>query len=363
MDPTTLAIAGVVIAVAIGVGLLARNHHMLQTKYIGIDLGTANVLVYVKGKGIVLNEPSVVAHTSAEPYRVVAVGTAARQMLGRTPGRINVTRPMRDGVIADYMVTEAMVRHFISKVVGRYSLFRPVVMVCIPAGVTNVESRAVMDATLQAGAKEAYLIAEPLAAAIGANVPISSPTGNMIVDIGGGTCEAAVISLNDIVVSQSIRVGGNKIDEMIATYVRRKFNLLIGDRTAEDIKVAIGSALPLERELEVEIRGRDTIDGLPKTRSMTSSEVTEAITEALVAIVQNVKAVLEQTPPELAADVADKGMILTGGGALLRNLDRLLSMETGVPAYVADDPLSCVAIGAGRALEHFEIFKDSLTPV
>jgi rod shape-determining protein MreB len=236
-------------------------------------------------------------------------------------------------------------------------------MVCIPAGVTNVESRAVLDATIQAGAKEAHLIAEPLAAAIGANVPISSPSGNMIVDIGGGTSEAAVISLNDIVVSKSLRIGGNKIDEMIATYVRRKYNLVIGDRTAEEIKWAIGSALPLERELEVEIRGRDTIDGLPKTRLITSSEVTEAIGEALVQIVTSVKAVLEDTPPELAADVADKGMILTGGGALLRNLDRLLSIETGVPAYVADDPLTCVAIGAGRALEHFAIFRDSLTPV
>jgi rod shape-determining protein MreB len=332
------------------------------SKYIGIDLGTANVLVYVKGRGIVLNEPSVVAYSSAD-NRVIAVGSHARQMLGRTPGRINVARPMRDGVIADYLVTEAMLRYFISKVVGKYSLFRPVVMVCIPAGVTNVESRAVLDATIQAGAKEAHLIAEPLAAAIGSNVPISSPSGNMVVDIGGGTCEAAVISLNDIVVSESVRVGGNKIDEMISTYVRKKYNLHIGDRTAEDIKVAIGSALPLERELEVEIRGRDTIDGLPKTRVITSHEVTEAISDALAQIVSNVRTVLEQTPPELAADVADKGMILTGGGALLRNLDKMLSVQTGVPAYVADDPLSCVAIGAGRALEHFTIFKDSLTPV
>ena len=332
------------------------------SKYIGIDLGTANVLVYVKGRGIVLNEPSVVAYSSAD-NRVIAVGSHARQMLGRTPGRINVARPMRDGVIADYLVTEAMLRYFISKVVGKYSLFRPVVMVCIPAGVTNVESRAVLDATIQAGAKEAHLIAEPLAAAIGSNVPISSPSGNMVVDIGGGTCEAAVISLNDIVVSESVRVGGNKIDEMISTYVRKKYNLHIGDRTAEDIKVASGSALTLERELEVEIRGRDTIDGLPKTKVITSHEVTDAISEALSQIVTNVKTVLEQTPPELAADVADKGMILTGGGALLRNLDRLLALETGVPAYVADDPLSCVAIGAGRALEHFSIFRDSLTPV
>src|SRR5215207_4136368 len=332
------------------------------SKAIGIDLGTANVLVYVKGRGIVLNEPSVVAYSEAD-NRVLAVGRQAREMLGRTPDRIQVVRPMRDGVIADYTITEAMLRYFIRRVSGPLSLFRPIVMICIPAGVTNVESRAVLDATLQAGAREAHLIPEPLAAAIGANIPIDGPGGNMIVDIGGGTSEAAVISLNDIVVSNSVRIGGNKIDEMIVTYVRRKYNLQIGERTAEDIKIAIGSALPLERELEVEIRGRDTIDGLPKTRLMTSTEVTEAVSEALAQIVTSVKTVLEQTPPELAADVADKGMILTGGGALLRNLERLLSRETGVPAYVADDPLSCVAIGAGRALEHFTIFKDSLTPV
>src|SRR5438034_1834540 len=237
---------------------------------IGIDLGTANVLVYVKGRGIVLNEPSVVAY-SANDNRVVAVGSHARQMLGRTPRRIIVSRPMRDGVIADYLVTEAMLRYFIGKVVGKYSLFRPVVMVCIPAGVTNVESRAVLDATIQAGAKEAYLIPEPLAAAIGANIPISSPSGNMVVDIGGGTTEAAVISLNDIVVARSIRVGGNRLDDIIATYIRRKYNLSIGDRTAEEIKVQIGSALPLERNPEMEIRGGHQIDGLPRMRVITSN--------------------------------------------------------------------------------------------
>jgi rod shape-determining protein MreB and related proteins len=331
-------------------------------KYIGIDLGTANVLVYLKGKGIVLNEPSVVAYSDSD-NRVVAVGEQARQMLGRTPTRIKVARPMRDGVIADYLITEAMLRYFIRKVSGRFNLFRPVVMICIPAGVTNVESRAVLDATLQAGAKEAHLIAEPLAAAIGANIPIDGPSGNMVVDIGGGTTEAAVISLNDIVVSSSIRVGGNKIDEMIQTYVRRKYNLVIGERTAEEIKLQIGSALPSREDVRVEIRGRDQIDGLPKTRTITSHEITEAIGDALSAIVLNVKSVLEQTPPELAADVVDKGMIMTGGGALLPNLDRLLSKATGVPAYVADEPLACVAIGAGRALEHLPIFRDSLTPV
>jgi rod shape-determining protein MreB and related proteins len=243
------------------------------------------------------------------------------------------------------------------------NLFRPVVMICIPAGVTNVESRAVLDATIQAGAKEAHLIAEPLAAAIGANIPIHSPSGNMVIDVGGGTTEAAVISLNDIVVSRSLRVGGNKIDEMIQTYVRRRHNLVIGERTAEEIKVQIGSALPLHKELSLDIRGRDTIDGLPKTRMITSSEVTEAMTDALAAIIVKTKEVLELTPPELAADVMDRGIIMTGGGSLLRNLDRLISRETGVPTYVADDPLSCVAIGAGRALEHFQVFKDSLTPV
>jgi rod shape-determining protein MreB len=331
-------------------------------KAIGIDLGTANVLVYVKGRGVVLNEPSVVAFSEAD-NRVLAVGRQAREMLGRSPDRIQVVRPMRDGVIADYTITEAMLRYFIRRVSGRFSLFRPIVMICIPAGVTNVESRAVLDATLQAGAREAHLIPEPLAAAIGANIPIDGPTGNMVIDVGGGTTEAAVISLNDIVVSASIRVGGNKIDELIQTYVRRKYNLVIGDRTAEEVKLQAGSALPLPDEELVEVRGRDQIDGLPKVRQLGSHEITEAISDALNQIVTTVKSVLEQTPPELAADVVDKGMMLTGGGALLRNLDRLLARETGVPAYVAEDPLSCVAVGAGRALEHLPVFRDSLTPV
>src|SRR5215210_5070944 len=258
------------------------------SKAIGIDLGTANVLVYVKGRGIVLNEPSVVAYSDVD-NRVLAVGRQAREMLGRSPDRIQVVRPMRDGVIADYTITEAMLRYFLRRVSGRFSLFRPIVMICIPAGVTNVESRAVLDATLQAGAREAHLIPEPLAAAIGANIPIDGPAGNMVVDVGGGTTEAAVISLNDIVVSRSLRVGGNKIDEMIQTYVRRRQNLVIGERTAEEIKVQIGSALPLQKELSLEIRGRDTIDGLPKTRTITSSEVTEAIGDALAAILVKVK--------------------------------------------------------------------------
>jgi rod shape-determining protein MreB len=331
-------------------------------KSIGIDLGTANVLVYVKGRGIVLNEPSVVAYVEAD-NRVLAVGRQAREMLGRSPDRIQVVRPMRDGVIADYTITESMLRYFIRKVAGPFSLFRPIVMICIPAGVTNVESRAVLDATLQAGAREAHLIPEPLAAAIGANVPIDGPTGNMVVDVGGGTTEAAVISLNDIVVSASIRVGGNKMDELIQTYMRRKYNLVIGDRTAEEVKLKVGSALPLREEEWIEVRGRDQIDGLPKARQLSSHEITEAISDALNQIVATVKSVLEQTPPELSADISDKGMVLTGGGALLRNLDRLLAQETGVPAYVAEDPLSCVAVGAGRALEHMTVFRDSLTPV
>ncbi len=330
-------------------------------KHIGIDLGTANVLVYLKGQGIVINEPSVVAYT-ANDNKVVAVGTQARQMLGRTPGRIVVARPMRDGVIADYAITEEMIRYFLRRVCGiERHIFPPVVMLCIPAGVTNVESRAVLDAARQAGAREAYLIAEPLAAAIGANIPIASPSGNMVIDIGGGTTEAAVISLNDIVVSGSIRVAGNKMDELIQTYVRRKYGLIIGERTAEEIKIRIGSALPLEEEMTMEIRGLHQVEGLPRTRVISSSEVTEAISDALASIVQVVRTVLEQTPPELAADVADKGVIMTGGGSLLRNLDKLLARETGIPAYVADDPLTCVAIGAGRALEHFKVFQDSLT--
>jgi len=330
--------------------------------HIGIDLGTANVLVYVKGRGIVLNEPSVVAYSAAE-NKVVAVGEEARQMLGRTPGSIVVTRPMRDGVIADYMITEAMLRYFIQKVCGKFRIFRPEVMVCIPAGVTNVESRAVQDATIQAGAKVAHLIAEPLAAAIGAGIPIGGPSGNMVVDIGGGTCEAAVISLNDIVVSSSIRVAGNKIDDMIASFVKKRYNLLIGDRTSEEVKIRIGSALQLKEPMEIEVRGRDQVVGLPKTIAITSDEITEAITDALHAIVLNVRTVLEQTPPELASDVIDKGMVLTGGGAQLRHLDKLLSRETGVPTHVVDNPMSCVAIGAGKALEHYHVFKRSLATV
>src|SRR5215208_1789595 len=324
-------------------------------KAIGVDLGTANVLVYVKGRGVVLNEPSVVAYSEAD-NRVLAVGRQAREMLGRSPDRIQVVRPMRDGVVADYTITEAMLRYFIRRVSGRFSLFRPIVMICIPAGVTNVESRAVLDATLQAGAREAHLIAAPLAAAIGANIPIASPSGNMLVDLGGGTCEAAVLSLNDIVVSSTMRQGGNRMDELIVTHLKRRHNLLVGRHTAEEVKQQIGSALPSPEVATMDIRGIDQVSGLPRTVSISSAEIAEALAEALTAVVGNVRAVLEQTPPELASDVVEKGMILTGGGAQLRNLDKLLARETGVPAYVADEPSACVAIGAGRALEHYKIF-------
>lgn len=328
-------------------------------KQIGVDLGTVNVLVYVKGKGIVLYEPSMVA-ISVNENKIVAVGEEARSMLGRTPEAIEVMRPMRDGVIADYVVTEAMLRYFITKVCGRFRLFRPVVMVTVPVGVTSVESRAVHEAAIQAGGKEAHLIPEPLAAAIGAGLPIGTPTGNMVVNIGGGTTESAVISMNGIVVSSSVRIGGNEMDEAIVAYVRKKYNLIIGEPTSEEIKFQIGSAMPLDEELTMEVQGRDQVSGLPKTIPINSGEVTEAIAEALAAIVGVVRAVLEKTPPELSSDIIDRGMVLVGGGALLRNIDRLLTKQTGVPCYVAEDAMACVATGAGRALENYHILKRSL---
>jgi rod shape-determining protein MreB and related proteins len=325
---------------------------------IGIDLGTANILVYVQGKGIVITEPSVVA--VSDDNRIVAVGEEAREMIGRTPGNIQAIRPMKDGVIADYVITEAMLSHFIAKVRGRVRFARPEVMISVPAGVTSVEKRAVRDAALKAGAKEAYLIEEPLAAAIGANVPISGPSGNMIIDIGGGTSEIAVIALGGIVVSHSLRVGGNKFDEAIATYIRKKYNLMVGERTAEEVKLQIGTALPLERELTMEVRGRDLIAGLPRTIPITSSEAMEAIEQPLQQLVAAVRSVLEQTPPELSSDIIDKGMVMSGGGALLRNVDKLLTQVTGVPCHVAENALDCVALGTGLALEHFDFFKKSL---
>ena len=326
---------------------------------IGIDLGTANVIVYVKGKGIVITEPSVVA--VGEDNRIVAVGEEAREMIGRTPGNIQAIRPMKDGVIADYVITEAMLRFFIGKAMkGRIGFSRPEVMISVPAGVTSVEKRAVRDAALKAGAKDAFLIEEPLAAAIGANVPISGPSGNMIIDIGGGTSEIAVIALGGIVVFNSLRVGGNKFDEAITSYIRKKYNLMIGERTAEEVKIAIGTALPLERELSMEVRGRDLIAGLPRTIPITSSEVMEAIEIPLQQLVAAVRTVLEQTPPELSSDIIDKGMVMSGGGSLLRNIDKLLTQVTGVPCHVAENALNCVALGTGLALEHFDFFKKSL---
>lgn len=333
---------------------------MIFSKRIGIDLGTANVLVFVRGKGIVVNEPSVVA-ISTRDGSIKAVGAEARDMLGRHPETIEVVRPMKNGVIADYVITEQMLRYFIGKVAGRFSLGGPEVMICIPAGVTTVEMRAVRDAALNAGARHAWLIREPLAAAIGADVPVASPSGNLVIDIGGGTTEVAVIALNGIVVGNSVRIGGNKIDDEIANYMKRKYSLMVGERTAEEIKIAIGSAIPLEDNPSMEVKGRDQVSGLPRTVTISSHEVTQAIRDPLQSIIGAVQAVLEETPPELASDVIDKGMVLTGGGAMLRNIDVLLSKATGVPCYVAEDPLNCVATGTGVALEHIDILRDSLS--
>ena len=332
---------------------------MLFAKQIGIDLGTVNTIIHVRGRGIVLQEPSVVALRISD-NKIVSIGEEARAMLGRTPENIEIARPMRDGVIADYMITEAMLRYFIEKICGRFALPKPDLMVSVPVGVTSVESRAVHDAAIQAGGRTAHLIPEPLAAAIGAGLPVDTPTGNMIVDIGGGVSEAAVVSLNRIVVSSSVRVGGLKLDEAISSYIRRKYNLMVGDQTAEDIKIQVGSALPLEEKLTIDVRGRDQVAGLPKTITISSDEVTEAIAEPLATIVSVVRAVLEKTPPELASDVIDRGMVLTGGGALLRNMDVMLAQATGVPCYVAENPIACVALGAGRALENPGMMEKSL---
>lgn len=332
----------------------------MLSKRLAIDLGTANSLVYEVGRGIVLNEPTVVAVT-LDDSKVVAVGNKAKEMLGRTPINIKASRPMCDGVIADYVITEAMLRYFISRASGSTKFFKPEVMVSVPAGVTSVESRAVLDAALSAGAKDAYLIPEPLAAAIGARIPIGEPSGNMIINVGGGTTEVAIISLGGIVVQASARVAGNRLDEAIATYTRRKYDLLIGERTAEDIKIRIGSALPLREELTMEIKGRDSISGLPRMLELSSGEVTEAIRPVLSGVIATVKEVLEKTPPELSSDVIDRGLALSGGTALLRNLDRLITKETGVPAHVVDDPLLCTVQGIGTAFEHFDVFQKSIT--
>jgi rod shape-determining protein MreB len=328
-------------------------------KRIGIDLGTANTLVFIPKKGIIINEPTVVA-ISVIDNKVMAVGQEAKEMLGRTPDTIVAHRPMKDGVIADYRVTEAMLRYFINKAAGNVRFFRPEVMISVPGGITSTERRAVVDAATAAGAKSAFVIKETVAAAIGAGIDISTPYGNMIIDIGGGTTDVAVLSLGGIVTQTSVRTAGNKLDQAIAEYIRRKHGLAVGDRTAEEIKIKIGSALPVEKEAVIEIRGRDLIQGLPKTIQVKTNEVVEAIQEELREIVKAVRSVLQETPPELAADIIDKGMIMTGGTAMLRNLDRLIGQSTGVPAYVADDAILCVARGTGVALDNLESYKRSI---
>lgn len=339
------------------------NLNFPTTKRIGIDLGTANTLVYVVGEGIVLNEPTVVAVT-AEENRVVAVGREAKDMLGRTPGNVTALRPLRNGVVADYTITEAMLSYFIDKTCGKSRFFKPEVMVCIPSGVTQVERRAVLDATMSAGAKVAYLIDEPLAAAIGAKIPIAQAAGHMIVNIGGGSTESAVISLGGVVVHSSVRVAGNKIDEAVAAYIKKKFNLLVGDTTAEMIKIDLGNAVVPDagrRDLKtMEVRGRDNVSGLPKSVTLDESQVNEAIRPTLLEIVKGVKEVLEQCPPELASDIIDKGIVMSGGTSLLKNFDRLMTAETGVPCHVAESALLCVARGTGVAMENIELYKRSI---
>lgn len=322
----------------------------------GIDLGTANTLVHAKGKGIIIREPSVVA-VDRENKEVLAIGAEAKQMIGRTPGHIVAIRPMKDGVIADFDITQSMLKYFIKKSIGKHSLVRPRIVVGVPSGVTEVEKRAVIDATVQAGAREAYLIEEPMAAAIGAGLPVQEATGSMVVDIGGGTCEVAVISLGGIVISRSIRNGGDAMDDAIVRYIRKTFSLLIGERTAEEIKITIGTAMELEEATEMEIRGRDLVTGLPKNLLINANQICEALSEPVANIVDAVRNTLERTPPELASDIMDRGIVMTGGSSLLRNLDRLLSKETGMPVYVSDDALSCVALGTGIAVENVDIYK------
>lgn len=332
------------------------------SKRIGIDLGTANSLVYLVGEGLVMNEPSVVA-VSTFDNKVLSVGNEAKEMLGRTPGNIVATKPMRDGVIADYVITEAMLRFFIDRICGSGRIFKPEVMVCVPAGVTQVERRAVMDATLSAGAKTAYLIDEPLAAAIGSNIPIANPSGNMIVDIGGGTTEAAVICLGGVVVHSSVRVGGNKIDEAIISFVRKKYGLIIGEHQAEQVKIHIGTATAPKQadNKEMEVRGRDASTGLPRTIILTSDEAFQAIEDPLKKIISAVKGVLEQTPPELASDIIDKGIVMSGGTSLLNNLDKFMTNQTGVPCHTAENPLMSVILGTGMAMENLDLYKRSVS--
>ncbi len=332
----------------------------LFSKDMGMDLGTANSLVYVKGKGIIIREPSVVA-IQKDTGHVLAVGEEAKRMIGRTPGNIVAIRPLKDGVIADFDVTQSMIKYFINKALrSRAFIIRPRVVVGVPSGVTAVEERAVREAALQAGAREAYLIEEPMAAAIGAGLPVHEPTGNMIVDIGGGTTEVAVISLGGIVTSRSVRIASDEMDEAIINYVKRTYNLMIGERSAEQIKIQIGTAYPLENKQTDEVRGRDLVTGLPKTVNITSEEIYKALSEPVSSIVEAIKTTLEQTPPELAADIMDRGIVMAGGGSLLRGLDRLVSEQTGMPVHLADEPLLVVAYGAGRVLENIDVLRKVL---
>ncbi|ASS74943.1 rod shape-determining protein [Tumebacillus algifaecis] len=329
----------------------------------GIDLGTANTLVYVKGKGIVIREPSVVA-TRSDTGEIKAVGEEAKQMIGRTPSNIRAERPMKDGVIADFETTATMLRHFIRQATAKNKgLFfsPPRVVICVPSGITAVERRAVEDAAREAGGRDPQVIEEPMAAAIGAGLPVGEPTGSMVVDIGGGTTEVAIISLGGIVTSRSIRVAGDEMDEAIIQYIKKAYNLMIGERTAEELKMTIGSAIPSDKEETIDVRGRDLVTGLPKTLTITATEIAEALADTVNSIVEAVKITLEKSPPELAADIMDRGIVLTGGGALLRNLDRLLSRETGMPVLVAENPLDCVAIGTGKSLEYSHLFKSNDT--
>ncbi len=328
-------------------------------KKIGIDLGTTSILVHVPGRGVVINEPSVVAISKGDK-KILAVGKEAKEMLGRTPETIVAMRPLKDGVIADYHTTEAMLRYFINKAIGGFRIFRPEVMVAVPGGITSVERRAVIDATIAAGARAAYIIKEPIVAAIGADIPIGSASGHLIVDVGGGTAEMAVISLGGIVTSKSVRIGGNRLDAAIQDYTRRKYGLAIGERTAEEAKIEIGSAMYLDKKLSMEVKGRDMITGLPHIITLTSDDITEAIQSELEGLIAALKDVLHETPPELSADVMDKGMVLTGGSSLLRNIDQLFAKATGVPAFVADEPILCVVKGTGIALENLESYKRSI---
>ncbi|MDY0189981.1 MAG: rod shape-determining protein [Desulfuromonas sp.] len=326
---------------------------------LAIDLGTANTLVYLKGKGVVVSEPSVVAvqKEANGSKKVLAVGIEAKKMLGRTPGSIVAIRPMKDGVIADFDITEEMLRYFIQKVHNRKALVRPRIVICVPSGITQVEKRAVKESAESAGAREVYLIEEPMAAAIGAGLPITEANGNMIVDIGGGTTEVAIISLAGIVYAQSVRVGGDKLDEAVTQYIKRKYNMLIGERTAEHIKIEIGSCFKLDEEITMDIKGRDLVSGIPRTLQINSQEIREALAETVNAIVEAVRVALERTPPELAADIVDRGIILAGGGALLNGLDKLLQQETGLPVVIADDPLSCVVLGSGAVLDELNLLR------